>query len=198
MEQTISLGMNNLCRFTVHPCLPYLFAVGGKERELSVFDILNTKPNSSIDNLIKPIWQAENVENDELDMRVPVWVTDIKWLSLIDANKLIVSTGYAQIRVYDRKKQNRPIIEHKIGEFPIKNFEVFKNQVIFADTIGNLTAMAIEDGSVLGKYKGIAGSVTCAKVNSHNPFIACTSKDRFLRVYELDGKRKIVQKVYIH
>lgn len=110
----------------VHPKYPNIFATGGDERQLCVWDISKpqtTAPNSDENQLkiITPIWQAKNVPNDYLDMRVPIWITDIQWLSVESYSQLATSTAYHSIRAYDLK-QRKPILNHEsCGDHPIRS-----------------------------------------------------------------------------
>lgn len=59
---------------------PGVIALAGKERELEVW--IAEKSNDTED---KPCWKqtfiAKNVKNDRNNLRVPVWITDLQFLS---------------------------------------------------------------------------------------------------------------------
>lgn len=105
----------------VHPAHHHIFAVGGKERDLTIYDITKLSPNADHQkercdvapamengkdavNRFKRekkeergvIFRAKNVKNDFLDLRVPVWVTDIEWLSE-DATRVAIATRFHQV-----------------------------------------------------------------------------------------------------
>lgn len=72
-----------------------VLAFGGKERDLNVWD-LETQ---------KSIFKAKNVPHDFLDVRVPVWVTDLRFYnqrpSTADGGNpgsvIVTGTGYSQV-----------------------------------------------------------------------------------------------------
>ena len=64
------------------PAFDNLFALGGRENDLQIWD-LNQK---------KCIWKAKNVKHDTLSLRVPIWVTDLAYVNQ-DPNKIVVSSG---------------------------------------------------------------------------------------------------------
>lgn len=67
-----------------------IIATGGKEAELKLFDISNLESAT-------PVFQAKNVRNDWLNLRVPVWVTGI---NILAENKIVTCTGiFFQISV---------------------------------------------------------------------------------------------------
>ena len=64
--ETFSLGQDNLFTFKQHSQHPHLFATGGEERDLHVWDV--TKFSDSVTET----WKAKNVKNDHLDLRQPI------------------------------------------------------------------------------------------------------------------------------
>ncbi|KAH9375418.1 hypothetical protein HPB48_012102 [Haemaphysalis longicornis] len=86
-----------------------LVATGGKENDLKLWDL---------ENLEKPVFQAKNVRNDFLDLRVPVWVTDMDFMA--DSEKVIAITGHHQVRIYDPScNQRRPVVDFEFDEYPL-------------------------------------------------------------------------------
>lgn len=136
----------------VHNSQPNLFITGGDEKDLILWDINSVKASekSSIEETVSvfdPVWKAKNVAHDNLDMRQPVWITDLQFLDPIgDHNKIVVGTGYGQIRLYDikngngsknKRDENRPCFNITVGEFPIKSLAVcpdqqYKNQKLMS------------------------------------------------------------------
>ncbi|KAL3246880.1 hypothetical protein MRX96_057387 [Rhipicephalus microplus] len=78
-------------RMRQHPRKEGIVATGGKENELKLWDL---------ENLQKPVFVAKNVRNDFLDLRVPVWVTDMDFLK--DSEKIIAITGHHQLYLKSR------------------------------------------------------------------------------------------------
>jgi hypothetical protein len=98
---SISLGISNLECMRVHPTQPNIFATGGQELDLCVWDI-----KLANDGHITPMWQAQNVPDDFLGLSVPIWITDIKWLDHENISTLATCTAYHQIRKYNIKEQS--------------------------------------------------------------------------------------------
>jgi WD40 repeat protein len=62
-------------------------AYGGKENELQLFDLATEKVE----------WTAKNVPQNFLDLRLPVWVTDIQFLRNSNDRKIAICTAYGQV-----------------------------------------------------------------------------------------------------
>eukprot|EP00960_Hanusia_phi_P032543 749910-Hanusia_phi.AAC.3 len=75
-------------------------AYGGQENELQVYDLQSQTVT----------WKAKNVPENKLRLRLPVWVTDLQYLSSEDENKIVICTAYGQIRLYDIRAQRRPVL----------------------------------------------------------------------------------------
>lgn len=99
-----------------HPSQTHIFAIGGKDKDLSLYDLdqlveekeqvesgttgpqKNTSPHKK--NATKNsalIFQAKNVKNDFLDLQQPVWIQDLQFMNK-EATKIAVSTHYHQVR----------------------------------------------------------------------------------------------------
>ncbi|KAH6560055.1 hypothetical protein BASA50_003206 [Batrachochytrium salamandrivorans] len=241
------LGMDRLCKMRVHPKFPHIFATGGEERELCVWDIkslsnptaavagsgkklgkkltkkqkqekeqlenaAHSAENGHIKELhqsgekakeaipvLEPIWSAKNVRNDFLDMRVPVWVTEIQWIGTNSPTCLAIGTGYHQVRKYDTSQQRRPILDVTIGEHPIKTLATDPNglDIIFADTTGQMMAIDGQTGKLTGKFLGIAGAVTQVVRCLDDDVVVSIGIDRKMRLFEGSGKRRITKEVYL-
>jgi len=187
----------------VHTKKSNIFATGGEERELCIWDLEKMEKDDDDDNentyKIEPIFTAKNVKHDFLNLRVPVWVTCIQWLDDDDITKVIIGTGHHHIRVYDTKKARRPILSVEIGEYPIRSLTLNKDrsQAIFSDTVGTVTAVDIKTGKGLGTFKGFAGSVSDVWGNPEEDILATVALDRHLRIFSTIGKRPLLHKVYL-
>ncbi|KAJ8325790.1 Ribosome biogenesis protein nsa1 (NOP7-associated protein 1) [Batrachochytrium dendrobatidis] len=236
---TASLGMDCLSKMRVHPHFPHIFATGGEERDLCVWDInslfkpaeMNSEdhdktgcsipekklkkkrqenaetqppidPNECENNtlpVLEPIWMAKNVKHDFLDMRAPVWITEIQWIGKDSPTRLVTGTGHHQVRIYDTKLQRRPILDVNVGEHPIKNIAIGSDEldIICADTTGQMTVIHGKSGVVSGKFLGIAGAVTQVVCCVDNDTVVTIGIDRKLRLFERSGKRRITKEVYL-
>ncbi|KAI8903765.1 WD40-repeat-containing domain protein, partial [Gorgonomyces haynaldii] len=186
-ERKTHVGQELLCAMKVNPELPHLIATGGDERDLCVWDL-----NSDLKEQMKPHWQAKNVKNDFLDMRVPIWITVIEWTG---KDTLYTGTGYHQIRSYDMK-QRRPLHSFEIGEHPIKALAVREKDVVCSDTTGQVWSVD-KTGKLLGSYRGIAGAVTQLQVSEKLKQLVTVGADRYCRVFELEGQRRLVTSTYL-
>jgi ribosome biogenesis protein NSA1 len=84
-------------------------------------------------------WRAKNVPNDELDLKVPIFDTDVAY-SKQSPNLFYTATGYGEIRTYDRKTRPRPmndkkVFDRKINRMVISNCE---NYLTVGDTVGHV------------------------------------------------------------
>jgi ribosome biogenesis protein NSA1 len=199
----VNLKQDNLWCMKVHPKVSHIFATGGEERELCIWDLdkIDKDETDEEENAykIEPIWIAKNVKHDFLNLRVPVWVTCMQWLDDNDTTKIIIGTGHHHIRVYDTKKARRPILSVEIGEYPIRSLSLNKDrsQAIFSDTLGTVTAVDVKTGKTLGTFKGFAGSVSDVWCNPEEDILATVALDRHLRVFSTSGKRPLLHKVYL-
>ncbi|KAK9481050.1 hypothetical protein V1514DRAFT_324083 [Lipomyces japonicus] len=234
LQQTRSISA-----FRVHPQRPNIVAFGGKDFELEINELKNVVANNDErddarwkiipnDSKIIPrqkLWKAKNVKNDELDLRVPVWVSDVWFLdvddnaaadSLNDHFRLVISTRFGHVRVYETSSSRKPILNVEVGEHPLVALTVTDSdrEVVFGDTHGTTARFSLITGRKLGHYVGAGGSVlsldtfieSSNKTNNNdddddgenhdNKFIATGGLDRFLRVYRMQS-RELVGKVYV-
>ncbi|RHZ67014.1 hypothetical protein Glove_303g155 [Diversispora epigaea] len=200
MNKTITLT-SDLSRLRVHPKENHIFSCGGKERELSVWDANVWQENNNKDKKkakIGLLWSAKN-ENDFLDLRVPVWITDLQFLNDVDTTKLVIGSKYHQIRIYDTKAKRRPVQDFNIGANPVVSLIVGRNsnEIIFSDTIGSVSSVDIRTGKILGRYKGFTGAVTDIAIDKKSTSLVTVGLDRFLRVHEMNATRKLTHKIYL-
>ncbi|KAI7872145.1 WD40-repeat-containing domain protein [Spinellus fusiger] len=210
-----------------HPLQNHIFATGGKERDLCVYDATvlaaqkeahKTSTDKSTPTTGKAkkgsqeglLFQAKNVKNDFLDLQQPVWIRDIQFISQ-DTSKIAVGTHYHQIRIYDVKAARRPVLNVEIGKSPITTVRMGKedHHLMFTDTLGNVGTMDIRTGGIVARYKGYTGAVTDlavvpqstfipSPVSDKPPVMVSVSLDRFLRVHEMSSiYRKCVHKAYL-
>lgn len=165
-----------------------IFSVGGKENDLKLFDWNNTKC---------PVFQAKNVRNDWLNLRVPVWVMQTRFIPSTD--NIVTSTGYHQIRLYDTKVQRRPVLETNFGEYPITALSINNsnhNQIIVGNTHGQMALLDIRKGAMVQEYRGFAGGIRDIQCHDKKPLIVSCGADRFLRIHDLNSK-EMLHKVYM-
>ncbi|GET51752.1 WD repeat-containing protein 74 [Rhizophagus irregularis DAOM 181602=DAOM 197198] len=176
IETTLTLAPD-LCRLRVHPKEHHIFACGGKERELSLWDVNSYKEGICFIKTQKKEQKAGEQET----------------------TKLVVGTKYHQIRIYDTKAKRRPVSDYNIGNNPVVSLIIGRNsnEIFFTDTIGNVFSVDVRTGKILGQFKGFAGSVTNLAVANGPSLLTSVSMDRFLRIHEIGASRKLVNKVYL-
>ncbi|KAJ3171915.1 WD repeat-containing protein 74 [Geranomyces variabilis] len=214
-----TLNQDLLFRARTHPQHPHLIATGGDERELTLWDLRDQpvaqQPLSDVGSAPCPLtatWTARNVKNDFLNIRVPVWITDIRFIDS-SKNRVIVGTGHHQIRIYDALTARRPIIDIKLGSHPIRALAVTTTAdgdddaatggaiAIASDTTGQLFELAVDivakTAIVSGKYAGLAGAITDIALPQNTGTVVTVGLDRFVKVFELGGDRTLLSKTYL-
>ena len=80
VTQSLETGKSLTC-MTLSNFSSNTLATGGKESDLKVWDLSDVQT---------PTFQAKNVKNDWLNLRVPIWITAAEFL---DEKKIVTSTG---------------------------------------------------------------------------------------------------------
>ncbi|KAG0354704.1 WD repeat-containing protein 74 [Podila minutissima] len=228
-SSTLSVG-KDICRMRVHPREHHVVATAGKEQELTIWDLgvllkgpetpkkgkgkkeskapveeKKGAPYKSKEILADgQIFKAKNVKNDHLDLRVPVWNTDLQFLNQFDITRIAVGTRHHQIRVYDTKGARRPAVDAEVGTMPVVALVNGKDasEVVFSDTVTNVYSVDTLTGAILGQYKGFTGVATAMAAftpfeDSTTTHLVTVAMDRCLRVHEMDKTRKLLHKVYL-
>ncbi|OAQ31806.1 WD40 repeat-like protein [Linnemannia elongata AG-77] len=235
----------DICRMRVHPREHHIVATGGKEQELTLWDLKAlTKDPAAEEETPEPapkkgkknskkaapeqtpapakggpearhkskeilangqIFKAKNVKNDYLDLRVPVWNTDLQFLNQYDTSRIAVGTRNHQIRVYDVKSgARRPAVDAEVGEMPVVAMANGKDgsEIVFSDTVTNVYSVDTLTGAIIGQYKGFTGVATALATfipfeNDSTTHLVTVAMDRCLRVHEMTKTRKLLHKVYL-
>lgn len=87
-----------LCRMRQAPNDPHMIATGGKENDLQIWDL--NRPEA-------PVFRARNVKPNFLELRVPVWVSDICFPDASTPSLVSVATRHGHVRLYDARIENR-------------------------------------------------------------------------------------------
>ncbi|CAI5757960.1 unnamed protein product [Candida verbasci] len=227
IEIKLPKDIKNLHALTINPQFENILAVGGQEQDLKVLKFFDHKLNSTIFKKkdyeskfnVEVLYSAKNVKNDHLDMRVPIWITNILFLEgTQDQFNIITSTRYGQIRIYDTKHGKKPIKDYKICEKPILKMKFAneeKTELILTNThnlIGKYSLNKIDDHGyklhsasagdiyiptpkLLGKFTGGNTGATFG-IQVYEDIIAVGGLDRYLRVFDLES-REVLAKVYL-
>ncbi|XP_013382199.1 WD repeat-containing protein 74 [Lingula anatina] len=171
-----------------NPQSPWLVATGGNENDLKVWDLQN--PGEAL-------FKAKNVKNDWLNLRVPVWVSDLQFIP--DSKKIVTCTRHKQVRLYDHScSQRRPLINIDFGEDPLTAVAVThnENQVLVGSSTGTMALVDFRKGRMVQCYKGFAGGIRCIQCHPTLPLVASCGLDRHLRIHDTNTK-ELLHKVYL-
>lgn len=167
---------------------------GGKENDAKIYNIETQQM----------IWNALNVSQDKLHLRVPIWITAIAFQQpYINNNIFYTGTAYKHIRMYDTKSSQRPIVSIDIGgDYRISSICPSINSSIkddddhhhndsdasrylyVGDTSGGLSLWDMRQQRRLHVMKSAAGSIRRMVTSDDGQYLACVGLDRFLRVYD--------------
>ncbi|CAM9838190.1 unnamed protein product [Chrysoparadoxa australica] len=167
-------------------------AVGGRENDLSVWDVSTEKCS----------WKARNVPMEvQLQLRVPVWVTTICSLrpSEEGLNHLVTGTAYHQVRIYDTHAKRRPVSSLDHGEYRITAMATTPtgNDAIIGDAAGTLSCLDLRTMKPRRRYVGPAGSIRSIAVHPTLPIVAAVGLDRMLWMFDINSG-KLKHKVYLN
>ncbi|KAK6466423.1 WD repeat-containing protein 74 isoform X2, partial [Huso huso] len=184
-EITVGPDVYKMCQ---SPSQRHRVATGGKENDLKIWDLQRPE---------EPVFRAKNLRNDWLDLRVPVWIRDMQFIP--GSDKVVTSTGYHQVRVYDpASPQRRPVLQVEYEEYPLTALSLTPdaNSVVVGNTHGQVAIIDLRQGRLLRCLKGVAGSVLSLQCHSSLPLVASCGLDRFLRIHNTqDGL--LQHKVYL-
>ncbi|OWT41313.1 hypothetical protein C362_00779 [Cryptococcus neoformans Bt1] len=151
------------------PLAPNQFALGGKEVDVSIWDVERTFSSASdspmIDagkrkkNALEPgqIWQAKNMPNNYLKLRPPVYHLALSWLNSPDS--LVSGTKMGTVRRFDTR-QRKPVADWKVaregGVACLMPGE--ENELFFSDRSNYLGALDLRTGKVLYSYSSLTAT----------------------------------------
>jgi len=179
-------------------------AYGGDEVDLSVWSTeltFKSRPTESFqpsgstkkrkrnDDLFPAeIWRARNVPNDNLDIRQPIRITAVTYISSSSAgHHLVTGTQLGDIRRYDTRAARRPVSNWigmgKMGGIRSLQKGILENELFMSDNGSNLFSIDLRTGGILTAYKGISGAIT-SMVSSPSEMVS-TALDRYIRVHSV-------------
>lgn len=68
---------------------------------------------------------CRNLPNDELDIKTPIWDTDVEYLSKSNKWSIVTCTAHCDIREYDTRGQRRPVAAVKLFERSAESNDIF-------------------------------------------------------------------------
>lgn len=156
-----------------------LIATGGKGRQnnLKIWD-LETKTK---------VFSSKNLPNDYLELEVPVWDSDIVFL---DAHQLATCSRYGYLRVYDTRKQRRPVLDYvNTKEQIVYGCATAHEHTLFVGSASGIVRAfdTRKMKTILHTYKGFTGSVTDIVTDNSGKYIFTSCLDRFVRVHATES-----------
>lgn len=195
-----------LSTFISHPTQEGVFAYGGKENDVKIIRLYKEGTSIFDNDEVKPeqLFQGKNVKNDKLDLRVPIWITNILFIKLEDHTettwKFITTTGHGQVRKYDTSHGRKPILDKKLSDKPLVRVAATpkEDEIICADTHVTTALFNIEKGALVAKYKGSVGAVQAlySHLKGDNGLLVTGALDRYVRVFDINTREQVA-KVYI-
>ena len=132
---------------------------------------------------------AKNLPNDELSLKIPIYDSDLYEIQN-NPRLFYVSTGYGEIRMYDKKASSKPILNSKIFKNKINKITLCKNNnyLIVGDTKGNCHMLDIRKNfNICKNFKGNNGSIrivlNCQEYNS----AVIGGFDRYIKWYDYEN-----------
>lgn len=195
----------------------YIFGYGGEENLVKLVEM-----EGDFSKLTQ-IWEAKNVKNDRLDLRVPVWPTAMKFLRPYDSQEIdktkinlqfITITHWSHLGLY-RTQHGRKPLEYKEllpNREPLTQLELVGEDVT---SIGNINKSEFRNfsfittdtkhdvfkfdisGRLLAKFgkNDITGAATFVGVSKYQ-YLLQGGLDRYSRVYDLNSGDRIA-KIYV-
>ncbi|EFN87461.1 WD repeat-containing protein 74 [Harpegnathos saltator] len=185
-ELLINAGenLNRMCHSHVQR---NVIATGGREHILKLYDLEKQVM----------IFNEKNVRHDWLELKVPVWISDMNFLS--GAQQIATVGRYGHIRLYDPRAQRRPVVNitYQDESFTCMCVTSKEKHIIAGSGKGKLNLVDLrKPGKILNTYKGFAGGVTGVACSMSNPYIASVSLDRYLRIHHIDTKQ-LLKNIYL-
>lgn len=164
-----------------------VIATGGKEHKLQLFD-LHTK---------KRIFEEKNIRHDWLELKVPLWISDIGFLH--NSSQIVTCSKHGHVRLYDPGCQRRPVINLEMKDHALTTLAVAPKEkhIIVGSGKGTMNLIDLRSpGKILNTYKDFAGSITSIACTKNQPYIVSVGLDRHLRVHHIDTKQ-LLHKTYL-
>lgn len=211
---------------------PGVFAYGGQEVDIKIVRLFESSidfkkvfknNNGGKEDVIKSqvLFSGKNVKNDHLDLRVRVWITGIRFLESNSSKsfKVITTTRYGQLRLYETGEGKRPRHDYQLCEKPILTLNIAnedQTEVIITDThslIGKFSITQVDArgfqmhsasaGNIvkptlklLGKYLGGNTGATFGTDVVEDEMFAAAGLDRYFRLFDIES-REVIAKIYL-
>ena len=110
-----------------NPLKPDEVAFGSKDKTLQIWNLKLSKE--------APKWQARNLANDELDIKIPIWDTDLAFLSKSNQYSIAACTAYCDVREYDTRGPRKPVTAVKLFANTTDNNDIFQKPELYLSKI---------------------------------------------------------------
>lgn len=154
-----------------------LLALGGREADLQLWDV----EQGTV------AWKAKNVAHDELELRVPVWITAVDFLAEGGGHEMVTGTGHKHLRFYDARAGRQPVASADFGDYRVNALCAIGTgrEVAAADTIGTVKVLDARTLKVRRNLTGPVGSVRCLASHRSEPVVAAVGLDRRLHIFDV-------------
>lgn len=181
LDHSVLKAGDNINKLKSNPYNRNIFATGGKGRlnNLKIFDVTSDKQ----------IFSSKNLPNDHLQLEVPIWDSDMGFLS---ENVIATCSRYGYLRVYDVRKQRRPVLMYSNDKDNALKFTTIStsgdNSIFTGGTMGELRMFDARNLKTFAHtYKGCTGSISNIAIDESRKFLISTSLDRFVRIHNIDN-----------
>jgi ribosome biogenesis protein NSA1 len=183
---------SHICSLKVEPLAQSLFACGGKEHMLKLWDLSASQGPVNV-------WKEKNVAHDMLNLRQQVWITDLAFVPNSGGAELVTGTAWHQVRSYDTRASKKALYSVEVGDHAITCIDVSADGrfIIAGDGSGRLQQLDRRmGGRMVHVYRGMGGSVRGIQAHESSPMLAAVGLDRFLRVYDVHTRAQL-HKIYL-
>ncbi len=157
---------------------------GGRENDVKLWDLATQTCT----------FKAKNVPDDEVRLRVPVWVTDVTFIKPdIDGNSdlIVTGTGYKDVRMYDMRTGRQPVKNFNTGAFRVTRILPTQSgdELLVSDTIGTCMLWDLRTERRCRSYRGCNGAIRDMSMSANGNIVTIVGLDRHLRVIDLNRKK---------
>ncbi|XP_059044841.1 WD repeat-containing protein 74 [Achroia grisella] len=167
---------------------PALFATGGEENDLKIWQIGEKAP----------VFAAKNLAHDWLQLRRPVWVSDLTFLPNEGGKLVAVCSRHGYVRLYDSRAQRRPVCNVDFNAMAAvciaPSFD--ERNVLVGFGRGQLHQVDLRKGRPDKGFKGAVGAITDVLTVPGERLIISSSLDRHIRIHSYESK-ELVYKQYL-
>ena len=168
-----------------------LLAVGCQGAELKAYNIGTEEPSQSA------VFAAKVGKPNNVGLCDRPWTSAVAFdPSAVEGNRILVGTGYYELRLYDSKVGKRPQLDVKFKDYKISRIvsERDGRRWWVADGGGNLQVYDVRAGKFDGAIKGTGGAIR--DIDIRDNCIASVGLDRFVRLNSTSSRGSLA-KVYV-